>query len=134
MLLINNDIRDVLIDAHQSKRPPSDAALHVEQRAWHSGVGNALSTLTFDAYQRAQARNLARESGTLRDSHDRAHILVGARRLFSDTARRGTADQDSLRSELIDDLAAAPLPERRMAGHRASGAVASRGKRLVLAR
>ena len=72
--------------------------------------------------------------GVLGCSDDRIHVLIGTGRLLGDTARRRRADQNSLRCEIIDDLAPAPLPERGMAGHRAAGAVACRREGLLLGR
>ena len=88
---------------------------------------------SFDADERPKPRHAPRKAGMLGRRHDRAHVLVGARRLFGDAAGRRAPDQDALRCKVIDDLAPAPLLERGMAGHRTAGAVARGRESLFLA-
>jgi hypothetical protein len=55
---------------------------------------------------------------------DRAHILICSGRFFRDTSARRAPDKDSLCCEIIDDLPAAPLLKRGVAGERPAGAMA----------
>ena len=92
------------------------------------------TSLTLDADQRSDARYASSETGMLGRGYDDTDVLIGAGRFFGDAPRRGALDQDSLRGEVVDDLAAAPLPERSMAGKGAARAMARRREGLLFGR
>src|SRR3990167_598897 len=81
-----------------------------------SASRNPVASLSLDADQRAETRHASGEACVFGRGYDHADVLVGAGRLLGDPSRRGTLDQDSLRGEVVDDLTAAPLLERSMAG------------------
>jgi len=76
------------------------------------GAPNGLvPPLSLDTDQRSKPRDPSGQTGMLGGRHHCTNVLIGAGRLLGDAARGGTADEDSLRREVVDDLAPAPALE-----------------------
>src|SRR5690348_472397 len=88
----------------------------------------AQASLALDADERLEPRDRARKAGAVGRVDDVGHVLVGARRVLGDPARRGAANQDAASGKLVDDLATVPAARRLIAAHAPPGAVAGRAE------
>jgi hypothetical protein len=86
---------------HRVTRSPS-RAVHL---AAPPAVRRGTRRLSLDADQGDQPGHFAREAGGVGRIDNGTHVLVGARRLFRDTTRRGTLDDDPARGQLVDRAA-----------------------------